>query len=308
MGAKLYDRLSLKTLKLVLAIEKFGSLTQAAEELHTAVSAASRRIQFLESSLGHQVIIRTGRGISLTPFGRVVANYARRIAADIDQLEDNVRDLAVGNTEKIRFAVPAPALYHDLPEQLDKFLRNYPSVSLLLKELKSQDVVDSLLGGQADVGIILSGHIAPSLEVLPYRRDRLSVVVNPSHPLASRTSVKLDELLEENWVLPHETAMGQTLLQEAAKRGVDLLRRAESRSPASSLRIVHSGLGVTILPHDSSAAEISMRGLVAISIVDDWAQFDLWLATLRSNTLSPSISALVKALSEADEPVDPVEP
>ena len=51
-----------------------------------------------------------------------------------------------------------------------------------------------------------------------------------------------------------------------------------------------------------------MRGLVAISIVDDWAQFDLWLATLRSNTLSPSISALVKALSEADEPVDPVEP
>ena len=212
MGAKLYDRLSLKTLKLVLAIEKFGSLTQAAEELHTAVSAASRRIQFLESSLGHQVIIRTGRGITLTPFGRVVANYARRIAADIDQLEENVRDLAVGNTEKIRLAVPGPALYHDLPEQLDHYLRSYPSVSLLLKEMKSQDVVDSLLGGQADVGIILSNHLSPALEVLPYRRDRLSVIVNPSHPLASQSSVKFETLLDESWVLPLETPIGAARL------------------------------------------------------------------------------------------------
>ncbi|MBN9084540.1 MAG: hypothetical protein BGP04_11995 [Rhizobiales bacterium 62-17] len=307
MGAKLYDRLSLKTLKLVLAIEKFGSLTQAAEELHTAVSAASRRIQFLESSLGHQVIIRTGRGITLTPFGRVVANYARRIAADIDQLEENVRDLAVGNTEKIRLAVPGPALYHDLPEQLDHYLRSYPSVSLLLKEMKSQDVVDSLLGGQADVGIILSNHLSPALEVLPYRRDRLSVIVNPSHPLASQSSVKFETLLDESWVLPLETAIGQTLAQEAAKRGVDLLTRVHSRSPASSLRIVHSGLAITVLPHESSAAEISMRGLVAISIADEWAQFDLWLATLRTTKLSPAIGALIKALSE-EEPTEAPEP
>lgn len=305
MSGKLYDRLSLKTLKLVLAIEKYGSLTQAAEELHTAVSAASRRIQFLESSLGHQVIIRTGRGITLTPFGRVVANYARRIAADIGQLETNIRDLVVGNTEKIRLAVPGPALYHDLPEQLDKFLRSYPGVSLLLRELKSQDVVDSLLGGQADVGIIVSGHVTPVLQAIPYSRDRLCVIVNPSHPLASETSVSFETLLDQSWILPHESAIGQLLRQEAAKRGVDLVTRAHAHGAASILRVVHSGLGITVLPYESSATEIAMRGLKAIAISEEWAQFDLSVATMRSAKLSSATLELLTILSPEQPDASP---
>ena len=50
-----------------------------------------------------------------------------------------------------------------------------------------------------------------------------------------------------------------------------------------------------------------MRGLVAISIADEWAQFDLWLATLRTTKLSPAIGALIKALSE-EEPTEAPEP
>jgi len=296
-SVKLNDRLSLKTLKLIMGVERHGNLSLAAEELHIVVSAASRRIRFLEDSLGFRLIERTGRGIGLTAPGRAIAAHAHRILADVDELEDELRDITDGVLEQIRLSVSGPALFHDLPEQLRRFLGAFPHVRLSVEELTSNAVAESVLNGRAELGILLGAESSPGLRLRPYRRDALGIVVSPEHPLAGAAAVRLADLLDQDWVLPPDSAIGHLLAREAASHGAELSTRVRVHGIASICRVVQGGLGITVLPMRSAAREIASRGLVDIPLAEDWAPCNLHLATQRNAVLTPALTALVDMLA-----------
>ncbi|CAD5251805.1 conserved hypothetical protein [Bosea sp. 62] len=298
---KLNDRLSLKTMKLIAGIERHGNLSLAAEELHIVVSAASRRIRFLEDSLGFRLIERAGRGIGLTVPGRAIATHAHKILADIDQLEGELQDITDGVLEQIRLSVSGPALFHDLPEQLRTFLGSYPYVRLSVEEQTSNAVAESVLDGRAELGILLGAEVSPGLRLRPYRCDALGIVVPPAHPLAGRTTVRFAELLDQDWVLPPDSAIGNLLAQKAASHGAELVTRIRVHGIASTSRVVQGGLGITVLPMRSAAREVASRGLVSIPLAESWASCNLHLATLRNAILSPAMAALVDILTAQPE-------
>lgn len=294
MTSRLYDRLSLRTLRLILAIERHGSLSQAAEEVHIAVSAASRRIRFLEDSLGFQLIDRTSRGISLTAAGRAVADHARRIGADIDRLEDALRDIGEGALEPLRLSVAGPALCDDLPDRLAGFLTAYPRVRLSLEEHTSDTVADDVLQGRAELGVLLGQDSHPGLSLTLYRPDRLGIVVRPDHPLAAHREVTIDQVLDQDWILPPGATIGRILTRGSA---MELSGRIRVLGVAAVCRMIAAGLGITALPLASTASEIAGRGLVGVKLAEDWAECDLHLAVARQASPSPALKALIATLA-----------
>ncbi|WP_311028713.1 LysR family transcriptional regulator [Mesorhizobium koreense] len=290
------DQLTPRTLRLIAAIGKHGHLSRAAEELHIVPSAASRRIRKLEDVLGATVINRQANGLTLTRVGMAIAAHAERRADDLDVLQTDIGRLKGGSAIDLKLAVSGPVLFGELPEQLQAYLRTNPNVHLSVVEQTSDSIAQSLLSGDADMGIVLGSHDYPSLHFSLYRVDRLGAVVPPDHRLSRRTVLYLDDLAEEPLIVPRDSVISDLLQSIASQHGVQLRHGIDVSDFASICRVVEGGLGITVMPASTSASEITKRGLVCIPLDYDWARCDIYIATKSGTESRIALSELKHAL------------
>jgi len=299
----LLDHLSLSSLKLIAAIEREGSLSRAAATLHIVPSAASRRIAQMEEAMGSTLLHRTTRGVELTPAGLSVARYARSMMNDVESLDAELRNLRAGVTGNIRLVASISAIVQHLPQDLSQFLRSHPAIKVELAEHTSADIVELLLQERADIGVFVAGAEIAGLNLRPYRSERLVVILPLGHRLADRKSLTFDQLLDEEWVeLPPGTALAERVAQEALKRGAKLRSRIQVKGMDSACRMVQCGLGIGLLPQASLEQQAHFTGLVRVPLDEPWAHRTSYLAVSARATPSAASQALLRALSEPEQP------
>lgn len=290
------DQLTPRTLRLIAAIGRHGHLTRAAEEVHIVPSAASRRIRKLEDVLGAMVINRESNGLTLTHVGLALAAHAERRAEDIDTLEADISRLKCGVHVDLKLAVSGPVLFGELPEQLRAYLKTNPHVHLSVVEQTSAAIAQSLLQGEADVGIVLGPIDYPSLAVSLYRNDRLAAVVPKDHRLSNRSVLHIDDLADEPLIVPRASMIADLLQAMAQQGGVHLRQGIDVSDFASICRVVQGGLGITVMPQGTSADEIAKRGLAAIPLDHDWARCDIFLVMKSGAESRLALAELKQAL------------
>lgn len=290
------DQLTPRTLRLIAAIGRHGHLTRAAEEVHIVPSAASRRIRKLEDVLGAEVLNRQANGLTLTPVGLAIASHAAARAEGLDLLKSDIDRLKGGAAVDLRLAVSGPVLFGELPEQLRGYLASNPHVHLSVIEQTTPAIAQSLLEGQADVGIVLGALDYPSLQLSLYRSDRLAAVVPRDHRLGQRLEVHLDDLADELLIMPRASMIADLIAVMAQRTGVHLRQGIDVNDFASTCRVVEGGLGITVMPAGTSAAEIAKRGLASIPLDHDWARCDIFLATKNGAETQSALSGLKHAL------------
>ncbi|MFO0325894.1 MAG: LysR family transcriptional regulator, partial [Burkholderiales bacterium] len=118
-------RWSLQDLRHFVAIAESGSLSQAAEQSHLAVSALSARLKGLEESFGVQLMVRSAKGMSLTPAGHRLLVHARELLEKGQQLTDDMGDYAQQAKGLVRIAANTTAVTEYLPEALVKVMRHH---------------------------------------------------------------------------------------------------------------------------------------------------------------------------------------
>lgn len=173
---------NLRTLKLFLSIAKTQSFAQASEVENIAASAISKRISDLEHHIGTPLFYRQTKGVELTPAGREMVLHASNIMRLVERMDANMGDYASGLRGTVRIAANTSAITQFLPEDLACFIEQHPDMKIELTEQTSEDILDAVRDGLADVGIF-SGQISPSdLDELTYRRDTLVVIMAKTHP------------------------------------------------------------------------------------------------------------------------------
>lgn len=290
------DQLTPRTLRLIAAIGRFGHLSRAAEELHIVPSAASRRVRKLEDVLGTDILNRQSNTLSLTNVGLAIAELARHRAEEIDALQADIVRLKRGSTVDLKLAVSGPVIFGGLPEQLRGYLRANFQVRLSVIEQTTDAIIQGLLAGDADIGIVLGFHPSPSLDFVLYRADRLGVVVPPDHPLSCKAALHLKDIVSEPLIVPQASMIADLLEAKASESGVGLQHGIAVSDFASICRVVEGGLGITVLPMVTSASEVTKRGLVCIPIEEDWARCDIYLVTRNNVEMGPDIAGLKQVL------------
>lgn len=300
---RLYDHLSLRALKLLQAIGETKSLTKAAAQLHIVPSAASRRIIALEDSLGVALLERTSRGAELTPAGYAIAKYAQNIIREIDQLDDELSDLASGVRGHVRLSASVSAIVQHLPEDLAQFLRAYPDVRVDLHEDTSSVIADKLISGETDVGVLVASDAYEGLLLLKSKREELAVVVPAGHRLVDFGSVSFRDLIDEDWIaLPPKTALATLLNTKAKALGTTLRARIEVNGMDSVCRMVQSGLGIALLPSAALRPYERFPGITTVQLADEWAVRTIHIAVKADSQLSAAAHALVESLWSTPHP------
>lgn len=296
-------RLDLVSLSLFSLVVRAGSISRGAELAHLAVGAASKRISDLEDAVGAELFERHSRGVTLTLAGQALQRHAQRILADVDHLAADLSDHAQGIVGVVRLVANTSAVTQFLPADLARFAAAHESIRIELEEQTSRDTVLAVVDGRADIGIFAERTPAFGLQTLPYRRDRLVLVVPQSHPLAARAAepaLPFAELTEFDFVsLPANTSLAQRLAAETAALGRRLRVRIHVRSFDAMCQMVAAGLGVAVLPEQAVRPYLAAMGLVRVAIADAWVERALLLGVRDAAVLSRPVRLLLDHLRPA---------
>jgi molybdate transport repressor ModE-like protein len=123
-------RFDLVSIRLAVACARHGSLTQAAQEAHLALAAASRRIRDLESALGEPLFERHARGVRTTAAGRVFAKHGLALLQALEQMGGELADLRHGVARHLRLCASTASISQFLPPLLAAYAREQPQVRI----------------------------------------------------------------------------------------------------------------------------------------------------------------------------------
>ena len=285
----------LPDLRLVAAIADSGALTRAAERVHLAPSSASHRLTQLEASLGVTLFERHARGLTPTAAGESLLRHARQVFAQLEQMHADLAPYASGLNTQVTVFANTNAINCFLPEDLGDFLREHPQVRVSLEEQPSPAIVGAVAAGQVDIGVVAAEGDFGSLEVTPYRRDRLVLIVPAAHPLAQQQEIAFADVLTEAFVCLHAgSAIHTFMMNHAARLGGRLDVRIQVRSFAAVCRMVGAGVGIGMVPRSSVAASDLLH---TVEIADTWAPRDLHLCVRERAALGPAAQALFDHLA-----------
>jgi len=195
--------MELRHLRYFCAVAEHGSFTTAARQLNVSQSGVSGQVRDLEREIGVNLFRRKQREVTLTPEGSVFLCEAREILIRADRaVQVAVRSShGVSGTLTVGLCGPITAMF--LPKLIRKFRKEFPGVTLALRELAPSAQIEALLNGHIDIaftrGIPSQSKAQIHHELLV--REPLVVALPKGHPLVSEQAVALKHLAKERLIL-----------------------------------------------------------------------------------------------------------
>lgn len=293
-------KIDLLTLQLFVAIVEEQSIAKAAERKNIAASAVSRRISDIEELFQVELLHRHSKGIEPTPAGCALLEHARVILGNLAQLETELSGYRQGKRGHIRICANKSAILESLAGELSSFLEQHPLVRIDLEENISPAIVQAVVENRADIGIFGGNIAGQELEVLPYRSDRLVVLVTGNHPLAARNSVSFRDLIDHDFVsLEKGSSIESLCMKAAAELGKHLKLRIRVSGFDALFRLVDAGMGLGVVPLEILRDRYGLEKFVSIALDESWAQRELVMGVRDYKSLPPVTRMLVDHLRSA---------
>ncbi len=268
---KLKADLDLHKLEIFYWVAELRSFSQAAELLSLRQPTVSAHVQELEKSLGGELLYRIHGRVSLTPLGQLLAERAkglltfkRETVAAIEQFHGTLSgELWVGGSN-----IPGEYL---LPQKLGAFVIKYPGVRPILRIGDSASVVQDVLDGKVELGVV--GY-KPEDRRLRFEKicdDEMILAVPRDHPWSRRKSVSVADLKGEKFIC-RERGSGtleslHQLLVKEGQRLEQLLKISMELGSAEAIKqAVLAGFGISILSRSSVSHELGEGALVEVPI------------------------------------------
>lgn len=292
--------MDLLDLELVVAVADCGSITHGAERVPLSLPSASARIRGMERALGVSLFDRDRRGVSPTPAGVLLLRHARGILQAVQEMRDELAELADGEGGTVRLLANTAATGSLVTGSLGTFLAAHPRVRVDVEERPSHGIVAAIAERRAELGIVADSVDLGELKTLALRADPLVVTTTPDDPLVGRSAVSYAEVLDRPFVgLSHGSALQEHLEGHALPLGSRPTYLARLPSIDAVCQVVAAGVGIAILPRRSIETWI-VEGTLNVTELDDrWARRNLVLCFNAEHELSATARALRDHLATA---------
>lgn len=290
--------MNLHHLNTFLAVARSLSFTRAAEDLHLTQPTVSSGVGELEKSLGVRLFNRSGRSIALTMEGRMLLSYAEQIADLATEAQDRIHHREVEPGESFRFGAIDAAVIYLLPEVLETYHARFPQVEISVQVDASRFLVDEILQGRSEFGVISLPYAHPKIDTLPMVEDPLALVVSSNHPLAKRRRVRLEEVARETLIMFREGSVSRRPVDEhLAEAGLSPGRIMTMSSPEAMRKLVEAGVGVSFLPSMTVRDAVEAGTLRQLDVSGVRVSRRIGLAWRRGRYFSPAIRALLDLIT-----------
>jgi DNA-binding transcriptional LysR family regulator len=247
---------------------RLGSMRAAADQLGVAVSSISRQISQLEAELGVALIEHGRRSLLLTEAGKLLIDYYSEQMTHRESFESRLADLKGLRTGRLSLAIGEGFIGAQLAGLVARFVSKHQGILLDIRvTASSSEVARLVLEDEAHLGLAFQASDDPRIRVLASVRHPLCAIMRPTHPLAKKQSVTLEELALHPMCLPESSFRTRQLLKvaEVAER-VFLQPSVTSNSLALLKTLLSSGDLLTLLPMLAVSEEVERGALAAVPV------------------------------------------
>ncbi|AJO77901.1 LysR family transcriptional regulator [Pseudomonas chlororaphis] len=291
--------MTVKQIRAFLAVAQSLSFAVACERLHLSQSALSLTIKALEDGLGGRLFSRNTRNVALTPEGEALVPLARRLIADWDNAEDELRQRFTLQRGRVTLAAMPSFAGNLLPPILRTFRARYPQVNVTVNDVINEQVLEMVRDRQVELGVAFEPQQSASLHFTPLYIDRFVAVVPSDSPLAALADIGWQSLLEQPFITLQRPSTVRVMLEEhLRKRQMNLPVAFESHQLATVGRMVASGLGVSAVPA-LCAGQMRELGAHCITLRDPVVERAIGVLTKPGHELSSAAQALFDILRGA---------
>lgn len=264
----------MKDLRLVDAISAYGSVTRAAQKLHTSQSALSHQLISLERELETCLFDRIGRTMVPTSAGLELIKGAQRILPELASIEAAVIRRDQVRIRPLRIATGCYTCYQWLPEVLGKFVGMHPDVEVEIILEATRRITDALSENELDLAITTMPPAQESFVKKKLFSDPFVAVVSPTHRLAAHPAGVQWNALSEETILTHDMSTEDEHELRAAinsakrKPGApDSIRIRTVPFTEAIVELARSGLGVGLLSHWTAKNYVDRGGFAVIPLL-----------------------------------------
>ena len=239
--------MDLKQLEYFVTVVERGSFSKAAISLNLAQPSLSRQIALLEAELGHRLLERTGRGVSITEAGAALLSHAKVMLNSAEQAKFQIKEMRNDPTGKVVVGLPHRLAMELCVPLIKHFRKKLPNALISVVEGLSLSLRDSLINGRIDVGLLFDPPTTPLLKYETLLRERLILVAPSATKLPKQVSLQM--LKEFPMVLPSSPNPIRNLVDAVLlPRKIDLNIVAEVGAVHSALALVETSMACSILP------------------------------------------------------------
>lgn len=272
-------------LRIVYAVEQYGSLTAAAKELCVTQSALSHTIRKLEDNLGTEIWLREGRSLRLTQAGRYLLNIANRVLPLLDHAEGKLKQIALGERGTLRVGMECHPCYQWLLNVVAPFLAAWPDVDVDVKQKFKFGGVGALLDYEIDLLVTPDPFYKSGLCFQPVFDYEQVLVVPNHHALASCAYIQPEDLRDQVLLTyPVEPDRLDIYALFLIPAGVVPKHHKVIETTEILLQMVASGRGVTALPRWLAEEHCKKLPIAVVRLGKEGIAKQIFLGTRESDT------------------------
>ena len=286
-----------------ISVVKHNSFSLAAKELYTTQPTVSNNIKNLEKELNTTLLDRTSKTITLTDSGKLFYKYAVELINIRDKAKFSISEHDCRVEGEIEICASSIPEEYVLPYIIKDFLKIYPKVSFSITHKNSKDVIDNILGGKLNYGIVGAKYYSESLEYIDFYEDEL-IFCAPynKYPSVKNEYLDINILLSEKFIF-RKTGSGTRRLieQRLSEKGIDI----DSLNIISFIdsnemikKMIELGLGVSFISKIAVKNEIDLKLVKAFRIEDLNLKRSFYFVHNKNRTLSPLVEAFKDFLTD----------
>jgi DNA-binding transcriptional LysR family regulator len=258
--------MDLMALRIFLAVADERSFSRAAAKVHRTQPAVSQAVKRLESDLGEQLFDRSSKSGTLTDAGRVLQNYGQRLVRLAEEAESAMRELRDLRRGRVLIGANEAAIHTLLP-LIARFRKTVPDIAVDVRRVPARQIAVEVQQGSLDFGALTFRPSEEGLLEVVVGNDELVLLVPPTHPLAGKRQVSMEDVAGEPIVAHNDPSPArERVLRLFEERHITLNMRIALPSLDGIKRAVEMELGVALLPRRCAITEIASGRLVALPV------------------------------------------
>jgi DNA-binding transcriptional LysR family regulator len=289
--------INLNQLRVFYEAARCGSFTSAARKLCITQPAVTATIKTFEDQCNLKLFKKKGRSLYLSEEGSTLYEYTKKIFEYEREVEDVIEEMRKLKRGTLRLGTSKAYARYFMPFLISSFREAFPHIKVHLDEGSSLDIIHSLLDLKNEVAVIARVEEDPNITFLPFKRDRLVLILAPAHSLARKKIVSVQELVDQPMIMKEMGSGTRKQVNELfTKKGLTPNVLMETSNTEFIKQLVQRGEGISFLVEEAVAADVREKRLVTVPVAGGEPILDVSIAYLKDQHLSHPARAFVDML------------
>jgi len=259
--------MTLRHIKIFVAVCECGSVTGAAEKLYITQPAASLAITELEEFYGIKLFDRISKRLHITESGKQFLQYATHIVSLFNEMENGMKNWDKAGVLRVGASITIGN--YVLPEIVQNFQLSHPPINIKAIIDNSKNIEDAVLKNDIDFGLIEGISSSPYLQSSYFMDDSLVLICSPDCHLTKLKKLDIEQLKNENFIMREQGSGGREIFEGIlGVHGIEITPIWQSTSTQAIVRAVSKNLGISVLPYLLVKENIDRGEIVSVKMND----------------------------------------